>query len=625
MARARNRLRAAPQRARLVGKTIYETIITYKNKKMKKSFISVLLLVSCGLVPTACTDDSYDLGQDIDLTMQLGSEGLAVKLGNTERIYMRDILEVEDDNNLDTTRTGLYYVEQGDVTDFEFSVDPVTTAIDKAQLKPEVKDVVTFDKIVGQLGVPSTGTSVPVPALTFQLQDVQAVSEHHVRLTDISPSVKSIKRVVPDNEYVRLRMEIIQESLGGHFRIDEIRNLVITLPDYLKCAQANGQQLEMGDFTGGGSSIDLGRVLVDRVEFEGELGQPFDGTHFTLDGELSMKCDMKLSTDGSFTAKDGDHVNVQLVFDVGDANGVIEIAEATGVYDPEIEPDVEPIAIGNFLPEFLQDKDVTIDVDNPTVRFETDMTGIPASFEFQASLTSRKDGTPVSTVRLPDSGMASLSKGRDNLLYFYQGTEPFNPHGVEGGTHYAIPELASLIEKLPDDITVDLGNGNARLRQGELNTIKFDHTYGARVSYDLFIPFRFGSGLKIVYTDSITDLNSDLKDLEADGLLLTATILNTVPLVLDATLVPLDTDDNEIPGIEVTPARIAAGTESGVETPIGISVKLKNRADLKRLDKIMFNVTAAADGSDILASNQYLQVRDLRLKLTGPVIADLND
>lgn len=37
------------------------------------------------LLTTGCVDSDYDL-DNIDLTMGLGSEGLSVKLGNTEKV-----------------------------------------------------------------------------------------------------------------------------------------------------------------------------------------------------------------------------------------------------------------------------------------------------------------------------------------------------------------------------------------------------------------------------------------------------------------------------------------------------------------------------------------------------------
>lgn len=50
---------------------------------------------------TSCLDDSYDLNK-VDLTMGLGSDGLAVTLGNTENILLNDILDTDESVKLDT-------------------------------------------------------------------------------------------------------------------------------------------------------------------------------------------------------------------------------------------------------------------------------------------------------------------------------------------------------------------------------------------------------------------------------------------------------------------------------------------------------------------------------------------
>ena len=48
-------------------------------------------------------------------------------------------------------------------------------------------------------------------------------------------------------------------------------------------------------------------------------------------------------------------------------------------------------------------------------------------------------------------------------------------------------------------------------------TIQLCRTYNSDMSYDLYVSFTFNNGLNIVYNDSVTGMNKDLKDYEADG------------------------------------------------------------------------------------------------------------
>lgn len=57
-----------------------------KKQKVKNGLLRGAMFLACGLAATSCVDDSWDLDGEMDMTMQLGTEGLALKLGNSENI-----------------------------------------------------------------------------------------------------------------------------------------------------------------------------------------------------------------------------------------------------------------------------------------------------------------------------------------------------------------------------------------------------------------------------------------------------------------------------------------------------------------------------------------------------------
>ena len=148
------------------------------------------------------------------------------------------------------------------------------------------------------------------------------------------------------------------------------------------------------------------------------------------------------------------------------------------------------------------------------------------------------------------------------------------------------------------------------------------------------MPFEFEQGLNIVYNDSVVDMNEDLRDYEADGLRVTAVISNAVPLDLEATLVPVGVDGKVLDHISVDKVAVAAARSgegltvdaAAVDSEVTINVKFQNPADLKKLDRLRFRVAAAANAPQggALRSDQFIQVKDMRLRLTGQIIGNFN-
>lgn len=592
------------------------------NKMLKPLATGALLAGS--LAFTACVDDSYDFGQDIDLTMQLGTEGLQVKLGNTEKIYMNSILELEDEENLETTSGGLYYIVEKGTSEFHFDVDNVSTQLDAAQLTPELH-AATFEQLAEAAGLSGIQSIPSMPAITVSSTGIVAEAELDIHVDDVPDYVYNIKSIKPRNGRFHLWMEIIQTSLGEHFWFEDIKNLKIHIPDYVKCPTAVNGVVSIPNMTEKHKhEVDMGYIDIDLLEFAGEHGLEIKDGKFVIPGHVGMSCDATFSCDGGFAMKAGDYVNIRLHIEPGE-DGTIHAEEFTGIFNPALNPEISPIEIGNDLPDFLQDDEVRLTVANPTIRFDADLSQVPVTVDFGGTLTAYKEGQAPQTVRIPESGAAELHKAQRNLLYFFQGETPFDPTGVQAADLYRVGNLSSLLTIVPDRIGVDLGDGKVSVRHNELQTIGFGRSYSAALDYHIYVPFIFDEGLRIVYNDSITDLHKDLQDYQAEGVVATANILSTVPLDLIATVEPVGIDGKVIKSIRVSQATVKAGNAEGVSTPIEISVTLENPADLQKLDCLRFRITASASESDMLTSEQYIQVKDLRLKLTGPVIADLND
>ncbi len=617
-----------------------------KKESMKRQIAKLLVVAGAALPLVGCVDDSYDMSKDIDLTMGLGSEGLELRLGSTEKIMLADILET--DESLKTQEgTNLYYLVEENSTAIDFDVAPLSFNLDNSVLEPnyEVLNLrYIAEHLLGLTNVPNF--SITIPAWdTPEAIAVSAEGDLNYEVTGIDPAVKWVKELkAAENTQIKFFL-YIEQSENLDFKLKDVNNLKVKFPDYLKLSTPQGGEIteEEGQAVFsfndipeiGSTSIEIGSATLDCLAL-GEDGK-IEGDALKIEGKkISMSGELKLSTGGGFEMGIDDKVTLHMHIYVGERGpqqSRINIASVTGRFSPTINPAAERIDVGGELPDFLQDESVTIKVANPTLKLSADMTDIPASLNIGAQLTAEKNNEVIADVTIPSEGDTAIVKtGTYNNIYFYQDetTGPFDLVEVpESASRYPVSTLGTLIEKIPDFIEVKLDDNRIHFRDEDC-TIKMGHTYNTTIGYKLLVPFAFNEGLRIVYTDSVTDMHKDLKDFAAEGLEVKAEILNAVPLQLNATLEPLDTKGNIIESIDVTPVTIAPASVTGEEevSTVKILLTLNNPNDLKKVDALRFRVTAEgvqSGGVGALRSDQYIEVKDMRLKLKGQVIGDFND
>ena len=603
-----------------------------------------LLCAVCGLAFTGCVDDKYDV-DSIDLTMGLGSDGLGMTLGATEKIYLGDMLNVDEDDLWHVDGNNLFYLVQNGTTSFNYHVQDVTTKIDEAKLTPTV-EVFNFDRtgfpVPVTLGAGNSLSQIP----DFDLSKVEAKEDFNFSMSGIMGDIVSLKSIVPKESSSRFKLilEILSNSGTQDFYIKKIEGMKITFPDFIKSNELTGQTKTFDDLSPSAQTnrLELGTVSLDEVRLsEDELGMTIENEQIELAGEIKMEGKFDICTKRNVTLSTGSFINVRLTVALeGSApeNGKILVAldKVSGVYNPTVHVgDVAPFDIAEQLPDFLKDNSVKIDVANPTIKFNVDLSEVPMSFEFQGKMWGLdKNGQPTSEpIYFPKqaAGHATLNKHDRSGVYFYQGSSPYDPDGVEAGANiYDVPNLSKLIDPIPENIKVDMPDGSVRIKQDELNTITLGRDYNAGIDYEIFIPFEFNSKLSIVYRDTTDCMNDDLKDYQAKGVTVTAEAYNEIPLKLIAELKTLDVNGNEIPLAAPATANIEAAPNNGTSktTPITINVTFNDQADLSRVDRFVFRITAAASQAEgqsrKLLSDQYLKLSKILLRLNGSIVGDFN-
>ena len=624
-----------------------------------KHFLFVgALCAGSAFLTTACVDNSYDLSEDLDLTMGLGSNGLSVPMGNVEKIYLNDILSVDESVKLDAANQ--YYLVEDGTTNFDFTIDNVTTKVDNPTLRTDPgKPALPFNTVCEILH--AAGVSfIPVPADKIFSGEAEGTESMDFSVSDISSDIKAIHSVSFTPLKVSLNLEWFKSNAALKFDLKELKDVEITLPSILHVVEGSvsegwtlteGNKLVAHSVAFNGANMkEIVSFMIDQAQLKdrseiknGELTIYPENLHITMKGGADF-----VST-GSFTMTSNDYMDVRLHIKVGTpgANNKtnVVVTRAKGIFDPVIDPDVESIDIASELPDFLQDPEVRVNVSNPTLKFNVyskNGVQIPADVDFYATLHSIKDGADqVAPVLFPK--YTRLHKNTSNVIYFYQDAAagPYDPNGLETDAAdkkvqtKQVSNISSLISVLPDRIEVDLGANGADKHifvTQEENEVVLGQQYSQAVDYTIYVPFEFKNGVTIVYTDETDGMNEDLKDYAADGIQISAEAENTIPLDLKATISAYDMNGNLIPGIQFDEVDVKAGggtDATAVTTALTIKATLTDPNLLKKLDKLEFKINAASEATSNathkLVSTQYVQLKNVKLKLVGQIVADFND
>lgn len=629
------------------------------NPLFKHLLVTGMLCAGTTLLFTGCIDDSYDLDK-VDLTMKLNTDGLGVKLGNTDLIALADILD--EDETVKTEANGLYYLVKDGTSNFNVKVDNMTTSFNDTKLDMDAP-VLQYNDVYEQLrdaGIPVTeGSTLPIPADFEMHGSAEGNQKIDFSITDVK-DVTEVKTIDLYKSKVALTLTEANSRPELNLGVTRLKNIRLYLPKFLGVTDvAPGWELKEGNvlvYKNGGiynynrnkpeiCSVYLNKVALDQTKNEGKVE---NGNIELTPAELNIRMTAEQvyfenRAGRELSMKVDDQASVRL--DIQVPNNVLNINQVTGKFNPAINPDNERIDVSSDLPDFLQDKEVRIVATNPTIRFHANMSTLPVGIDMRGTLTAVKEngafenGATTKVVKL-DKGVMEM--GRDNYVYYCnQGNTPYDPEGAKAGaaTVKNTANIGDLITELPDYLEVDLKNNQINVKN-EYYTVQLGRDYHVDADYSVFVPFEFDRGLKVVYNDSTESMHSDLKDLSATGTLeVMADAYNTIPLELLVGLKAVDVDGNELPvEFNTTEAHVAPGhgttytmngevkqrSGSEVMTPIKITAKLENKDLLSRIDKLCFNIHADATGSNKLVSTQYLKLNNIKIKLHAGVIADFN-
>lgn len=592
---------------------------------MKKKHLK---LGSCALMASlltlsACVDNDYDLTKDIDLTIQVGGSEFAIPGGETKPIKLSKILDIEEDGVVKIDETGNYYLlQEGTQSTTDISV--AGFQVQSPSINP-IEPTLNF-QIPPMTGLPPTDISAELPKenTNFELKGENLPAD----ITSLSFIDMDMEAVIhfsiPTNIISKLTLEKVKLSFPKFISSPKLTNGVFSLPKEI--IYADGLTVTI--------PVDGIDCKEDGVTFTkgDKYSQLLMGGTISLDGEVSINT-------GDVQGSTGD-VSVNLTVNITlrdkqSQQSFISIASVTGSVQPKIDINIDPVTLSG-LPDFLDDEKVKLSVRNPMVFFMA---------KNNTPVAANVNGTIKSFINKEGGGREAVGDSENNPVRFDFKLEkekeqkfclsPFDPK-KEGVAHVIVTDLPRLIDRIPDIFEFEV---NADATTDE-TTVELGRTYNITTDYDVNVPFVFGKNITtIVYKDSVDGWYDDLKDYEIQQVNATATAFNTIPLGLNLTAKALTVDNQgkaeELKGVAITV--IVDGNKDGIikagknnvaaESTLVIEIKETTPGAVKTLDGLAFEIVAAstegAEGQQ-LNENQALQLKNVRLKVPGGAIIDLN-
>lgn len=580
------------------------------NTKKRPLMAAALLLTSLGIT-TSCIDSSYDLNKDIDMTISAGGEHLAIPVGYTEKITLDKIIELDEGDDLQIVDGEYHLLKKNNIDETNTSVGTVTVA--------ESENIIDAITLL---------TSVPIPGANASVPDKQSEGKINAEARGVDKAVIEIGSLAADMPTtLTLKFE-----LDGGISIErvDIKTMTITFPDFIQFENENGLN---------GQTLTMTDVQIRPSEFKKELkinkyvfGNTYgEGNRVEEEnGDRILKIEnqkITIEMQGIYVYNPQGSGSLSITPRV--TLSEMAVSEVYGTIQPDI--DVKPTEVElNNLPDFLQDDEIRLDITNPVFSFNAN-NPLNTDVEMDGILTGYKDGKVTKTVKIGSgNGGASItlkpSEDKQQTISIVRDEKTV----VEANaTKVVVPNLNDIIETIPDRINVEL---KPAVKTEQYYTVNLGQDYTLNSAYDIDIPLSFGSNLKIVYEETLDNFDLDLEDVDIEKAVLSINAVNTIPLAMEIkndNVSALDANGNVIKDIDVTvEGTITESKDGKTEVSSALNVNLNETAEgaISKLDGLKLKITAVpGQATDVqLLSTQWMQLKDMKLKIPNGIKVDLN-
>lgn len=620
----------------------------------------------CAGLHTSCIDNEYDL-DETDYTLGIETN-ITLPTCSTGEIYLRNFMDLEEDGVIqyiwdDQLQDSIFCVRETGKAD----IAPIhinDIRIKKPQLSQiettiNLRDLVGLqtqkhDKIRITINTDFGSQEFDIDDQTFHydLKDndakytiTNAIADH------ISTDVISIEKVGFDAVVATLGIHL--EGFPTYIPLVHLDNLSLSYPADLQITNCifNGNTCSIQDdkiilSSDQNNAIEISKGLELKITIDGmKTGEDFTfdaGNHSVcLNGELTLNGSFRIETSEfdatelsnkikSLTAEDiqdflsGNWDNL-IPLSIGvkgnaDFDKDILVKTFTGEVTHDVG-NVAPIKLDD-LPDFLNDDEVVLDLDNPILLF-TAQHNIPSTAYTTLTLQSNTCETPVITDEI------AISNGT-NKYYIADKKATALPENYKDAQQIGISgSVPALIQKIPERIDIDVTP--VKLHAQDLDITK---SYDVNIDYEVFAPFTFGENFKLVYSDTeqgwAEDLD-DLKDLNAELLQLKGKIDSQLPAECILTLVPLDREGKEIKALEVSSVKAKANADNQdflltIKAAPGYTLNdvLAGKNGVNQLDGIKYSAHLVGTDGETLTKDTSIRLHSMNVSVKGTVTYDAN-
>ena len=584
-----------------------------KTKHLKIRLFASLLVMS-GFLVTGCSDSDYDFN-NIDATIGIGGDGLELPVSNTDNIKLSEVLDLEENGSVVAdASTGFNYVfrQQGNTVN---PAHPYINSIMVSRQQSSSKNIT--------LSLASAARHSRAAATLHGEGDVFEFSYEGTK-------PQEVEELTAAEVSSAINLKVSFQNLSSW--VSKFDKITLTFPSYMKLA-VDGKPIQGNIITL--YNISTAKELQEKIEIVGldftkkdDLGElkivKTSGEKIQLTGKVHMAVETS-----SFTPETGvSSASIKNELTMSD----IKITSATGKFNPTIDLNTLGSVHISGIPDFLKGGNVVVDLYNPliylTINSNLDIEGFVGG-----TLKSIKNGKVIASVEVPEFGIKSNGTTRVVICRKADKTEVNSElSAVE------VPELSKLVRTMPDEITFQ---ANARANNQKVGTFKLGYRdYEVAPSYSIDSPIAFAEDACIAYTDNLDGWNDDIKDINmADGayIQLSTQVTSCVPAYLKVEAVPVDVNGNEISKdeleVEITgEIQASADGTTPATSPISVKIMQKKPDAFKKLDglKVVVSGKAKGEGGNAVtgvvlnAEKHTLKLNDIKIKLVGKVISDLN-
>lgn len=575
-------------------------------------------LAATGVV--SCVDHDYDLSEDIDVTIQLGGDNLTLPGSSTDQLFLSKILDLEQGSSIKAVENdGEYGLAKGDYV-----------LIQDGNSSPSRFEVpeVSLGHING-----STSTSV-LPE--FYNPDGQSVISNPtdmihntIRLSDdnVTRDLVSLESADMDVK-MKLNVRYTSSDFTGTAYVE--KGYTITFD---KCwtvevgDEATAQYLEsVNPYTlrfkqRYGISPDHGLSARVRLVKADLTGLPA-GQGLYAPGKFLIENQVVSSGDVSIDVADlpaGSRANITVVSEISVSNA--RLLKVRGIVDPKINISETKFDI-NDIPDFLSDPENHLDLSNPQVTLSI-TNNSPLPITLNGRLTSYSKGNEIAEVGIGESyGTAPVIAHANGTTDIIISRAP-----VAGAAdNIVVPELSTLLNTIPDLISFHDAVSKA---VPQVSEFILGSTYTFDCDYTAVIPLAFGDAMQLHYTHIDDNWDEDLEKYNFNTAVVTADVVNTIPLDMTPDAVALDAHGNDYTTIDVdVDGTVSAGTIAQPSvTQLKITLKSTGK-NISGLDgvKLLFYATAndSFTGTN-LNKDQAVKFENIKITLKGGVLVDLNN